>query len=298
MPPDQLFFLHFSPIHPSRYMLLKYQYMILLYSMKKFFITLFILIIIAGIGFMFGWAQFSVPPGKYGVVNSKTHGIDPKPVRSGEFRWIWFKLIPTNVKIAVFSLDHNKYPINFTSILPSGETYASFVGLKNADFSWNLKGEIGFRLDPDMLINVTILNNLSGQEDLDSYLQSTAQNIEILLLRLLSSQGNDSTRLEQLMSGNPDVELEREIKRDFPWICDFSIKIQSAKYPDFVLYRQLRLIYEEFLSKQRELATSSFGKRAETYMENELRFEELERYGDLLTKYPILLEYLAMEKNQ
>jgi len=207
--------------------------------MKKFFITLLMLIIIAGAAFMFGWAQFSVPPGKFGIINSKTHGIDLKPVRSGEFRWIWYKLIPTNVKISVFSLDFKKYPINFNSSLPSGEIYADFIGLSNADFSWNLKGELGFRLDSDMLVPVVVQNNILSQEDLDAYLQTTAQNLENLLLRLLSSQGTDSARLEQLMSGNPDADLEREIKMDFPEICDFSIKIQSAKYPDFVLYRQL-----------------------------------------------------------
>jgi hypothetical protein len=266
--------------------------------MKKFFITLFILIIIAAAVFMFGWAQFSVPPGKFGVINSKTHGIDPKPVQSGEFRWIWYKLIPTNVKIAVFSLEQKKYPIDFDSALPSGESYASFIGLSNADFSWNLKGELSFKAAPETLVTVVTLNNLSSQEELDEYLQSTAQNIEILLLRLLSSQGNNSARLEQLMSGNPDLELEREIKNDFPWISDFSIRIQSAKYPDFILYRQLRLIYEDFLSGQREYVISTFGKRAETYLETQLRFEELEKYGDLLTKYPILLEYLAMEKGE
>jgi hypothetical protein len=264
--------------------------------MKKFFITLLVLIIIAGTGFMFGWAQFSVPPGKYGVISSKTHGIDTELVRSGEFRWIWYKLIPTNVEIAVFSLDHNNYPINFNSSLPSGETYASFVGLTNTDFSWKLNCELSFKLDPEMLISVVTQEHLSNQEDLDAYLQSVAQNIEILLLRFLSSQETDSTRLEQLMSGNSDAELEREIKAHFPEICDFTIKIQSAKYPDFILYKQLRLIYEEFLSSQREYAISSFGKRAENHMESRLRFEELEKYGELLTKYPILLEYLTMEK--
>jgi hypothetical protein len=271
--------------------------------MKKFFITLLILIILAGAVFMFGWAQFSVPPGKYGVINSKTHGIDPEIVRSGEFRWIWYKLIPTNVKVAVFSLDHNKYPIDFNSSLPSGETYASFIGLTNTDFSWNLKGEIGFRLDPEMLITAAAQNNLLSQEDLDEYLKSVAQNIENLTLRILSGQGfqsltSDNNRLEQLLSGNTDAELEMEIKREFPAVCDFSIKIQSAKYPDFILYRQLRLIYEEFLSSQRELAASSFGKRAETHLQTQLRFEELEKYGDLLTRYPILLDYLAMEKGE
>jgi hypothetical protein len=266
--------------------------------MKKFFITLIILIIALGTAFVFGWAQFSVPPGKYGVISSKTHGIDPKPVRSGEFRWVWYKLIPTNVKISIFNLDYNKYPVDFTSSLPSGENYTKFIGLTNADFSWNLKGEMGFRLTPEMLIPIVTQNNLSGQEDLDAYLQSVAQNIEVLLLRLLSSQGTDSTRLEQLMSGNPDPVLEMEIKVHFPEISDFSIKIQSAKYPDFVLYRQLRLIYEDYLSNQREYAVSSFGKRAENHMESQFRFEELEKYGELLTKYPILLDYLAVEKGE
>jgi hypothetical protein len=266
--------------------------------MKKFFITLIILIIIAGAAFMFGWAQFSVPPGKYGVIYSKTHGLDQKPVQSGEFRWIWYKLIPTNVKISVFSLEQNTYPVDFSSSLPSGETYVSFIGLTNADFSWNLKGELSFKLDPQMLIPVVSKNNLINQNDLDAYLQSVAQNIEVLLLRFLSSQGTDSERLEQLMSGTPDAELESEIKVNFPEICDFSIKIKSAKYPDFVLYRQLRSIYENYLSKQREYAISSFGKKMENYMEIQLRVEKLERYGELLTKYPILLEYLAIEKDE
>jgi len=266
--------------------------------MKKFFITLIILIIIAGTVFMFGWAQFSVPPGKYGVIYSKTHGLDQKPIQSGEFRWIWYKLIPTNVRISVFNLENNHYPIDFNSSLPSGETYAAFIGLKNADFSWNLKGELNFKLDPQMLISVVSQNNLVSQADLDAYLQSVEQNIENLLLRLLSSHGTDSVRLEQLMSGNPDAELDREIKGNFPEICDFSISIKSANYPDFVLYRQLRLIYEGYLSSQREYAVSSFGKRAENHMETQIRFEELERYGDLLTKYPILLEYLSMEKGE
>jgi hypothetical protein len=266
--------------------------------MKKFFITLIILIIIAGTAFMFGWAQFSVPPGKYGVIYSKTHGIDQIPVQSGEFRWVWYKLIPTNVRISIFSLEQNKYPVDFNSSLPSGETYAAFIGLTNADFSWNLKGELSFKLDPQMLIPVVSKNNLITQDDLDAYLQSIDQNIVNLLLKLLSSQITDSTRLENIMSGNTDADLEKEIKENYPEICDFSIKIKSAKYPDFVLYRELRLIYENYLSKQREYAVSSFGKRAENHMESQLRNEELERMGELLTKYPILLEYLAMEKGE
>jgi hypothetical protein len=265
--------------------------------MKKFLITLLILLIIGGAVFLFGWAQFSVPPGLYGVVNSKTHGFDPDVVRSGEFRWIWYKLIPTNVQIAVFRLEQTKFPVNFNSSLPSGDTYASFAGLTNANFSWELRGEISFRIDPDGLAPLAARNNLLGQEALDEYLQNAAKDIEIIILRTLSSAGSDSERIERIMSGNHDAEMENEIKSAFPEILDFSFVIHSAKYPDFILYRQLRLLYDEFLASQREYVTAAFGIRAENHIQTQLHFGELERYGELLTKYPILLEYMALEKN-
>ena len=102
--------------------------------MKKFLVTLLILLILAGTVFFLGWSQMSVPVGYYGVINSKTHGVNPELVRSGEFRWIWYKLIPTNVNIAVFRLDPVNFTMNFSSSLPSGDTYASFAGIE-ADFS-------------------------------------------------------------------------------------------------------------------------------------------------------------------
>jgi len=263
--------------------------------MKKFLIILFIFIALGGTVFFFGWVQFSVPPGQYGVIISKTHGIESNYVKSGEFRWIWYKLLPTNVKIAVFNIEHEKYHINFKSTLPSGDTYASFVGASNANFSWNLTGEISFKLNPDSLVNLTEKYNLASQADLENHLKTIAQDIELIILRSLST--TDSLRLEQIMSGNTDMQMEEEIKTRFPEILDFTFLINSAKFPDFILYNQIRLIYEDFLIKQREFITSSFGTRAEYHINAQLRFEELSRYGELLTKYPILLEYLAIEHN-
>jgi len=263
--------------------------------MKKFIITLLILLILGGTAFFFGWAQFMVPPGQYGVVISKTHGIDPDLIRSGEFRWIWYKLIPANVKIAVFNPAHVKYPINYNSALPSGDTYASFVGITNVDFSWNLRGDISFKVNPDSLVSLSKSQNLTSQDDLNSYLQSVSQEMEILIISELSSAGTE--RLEQLMSGKNDVQIEQLVKSRFPEIQDFSLIINSARFPDFILYRQIRGLYEDFLSRQREVISSAFGRRAEIHIENQLRFEELERYGDLLTRYPVLLEYLTLENH-
>ena len=264
--------------------------------MKKFFITLFFITVLCAAAFFFGWVQLSVPPGSYGVISSKTHGVDPQPVHSGEFRWIWYKLIPTNVQIAVFRIEPVKFHVDFSSSLPSGDSYASFAGL-GADFSWELKGEISFSLDPGKLVSVASGHNLTSQEDMDAYLQDIAYKIEVIILRTLSSSETNSLRLEKILAGNTDEEMEQEIKTQFPEIHDFSFVIQSAKYPDFILYRHVRLLYEEFLAKQREYVAAAFGRRAETHIENQLHFDELERYGDLLTKYPVLLEYLAMNRD-
>jgi len=263
--------------------------------MKKFFITLLILLALGGAGFFFGWVQFSVPPGLFGVIHSKTHGIDQQLVKSGEFRWVWYKLLPTNVKIAVFNLDHVKFPVKFKNDLPSGDTYSNFVGLTSANFSWNIDGEIAFKLKPDSLIDLSKNYNLMNQDDLDAYLKNIAKDIELIILHTISTIGADSERLERLLSGNPDTLMEQEIKKKHQEITDFTLSIQNAKFPDFILYKQIRLLYEEFLIKQREYISSSFGTRAENHIESQLRFEELERYGDLLTKYPILLDYIALE---
>jgi hypothetical protein len=179
--------------------------------------------------------------------------------------------------------------------LPSGDSYASFSGLGPADFSWDLKGEISFNIDPDMLVPLVAENNMADQETLDAYLQDMAQNIKVIILRTLSSADADSQRLEKILSGNPDEQMENEIKNRYPEIRDFSFFITSARFPDFVLYRQVRLLYEEFLTRQREYVTAALGRNAEKHIETQLHFGELERYGELLTKYPILMQYLELQ---
>jgi len=149
-----------------------------------------------------------------------------------------------------------------------------------------------------MLVSAVSTHNLANQQDLDDYLHNVALNIKVIILRTLSSIEIDNLRLEKILSGSPDAEMEREIMNKFPEIRDFSFVIQSAEYPDFILYRHVRFLYEEFLEKQREYVTTTLGRRAETHIEAQLHFDELERYGELLTKYPVLLEYLTLNRNE
>jgi hypothetical protein len=262
--------------------------------MRKFIISLLFLLFFAGLIFFMGWAQLSVPPGAYGVIFSKTHGIDPEPVMSGEFRWVWYKLIPTNVEIPVFHLEPENWTINFNSTLPSGNSYALFASL-NTDFSWELKALVSFNLKPEKLVQIVTDNSINNQEALLDYKHQIAQKIETIILRILSSGDINTERLESILAGGRDIEMEREINQLFPEIRDFTFIIQSAKFPDFILYKHVRLLYEDFLAKQREFIKSAMDLRAEAHIETRLRFNELELYGDLLTRFPVLLEFLEME---
>jgi hypothetical protein len=265
--------------------------------MKKFFITLLVLLILAAIGFFFGWAQMGVPPDAYGVIRSKSHGIDPNLVRPGEFRWVWYKLVPTNVQTSVFRLDTVSRDISARNTLPSADTYAAFAGVQG-DASWELRASISFTLSPDALIPLVAANNIGTQDELDSHQADIAAQIEAFVLNRLNYSEEFATQIEAMLKDNANLDLEREIVGRSPQIANFSLVIQSAKLPDFTLYRVTKGLYEEFIAKQREFIASELSEKALNRVETYNRFEELERYGVLLTKYPILLDFLALENRR
>jgi hypothetical protein len=263
--------------------------------MKKFIAALIFLVMLGGAAFFFGWAQITVPSGAYGVMRSKTHGIDPDLIREGEFRWVWFKLIPTNVNIAVYHLDRVDHSFSVKDTLPSGSTYAAFAGI-TADFSYDISATLSFSVNPDFLIPLISDHNIGSQADLDNFETSTAGAIEVFILNRIGLGGEPVENLEELLRTGSSPELENAIKEHYPHIEHIKCLIRTAKIPDFALYRQARSIYEDFLSRQQEYLSSGLIEKAAARIDSQLRFDELARYGELLTKYPILVQYLAIEQ--
>lgn len=263
--------------------------------MKKIFVFFIFFIILGGLAFFFGWAQFAVPPGSYGLMRSKTHGVDSRLIREGEFRWVWYKLIPTNVDITLYRLDRVEHSFAFRNSLPSGSAYAAFAGL-TADFSYDVSGEFVFSLKPDTLVSLAVDTNTGSQEELDSLEKTLANEIEGFILRRLGLNGENTQTLEEILSTGSSPALESAILEQFPAIENLSCHIKTAHFPDFVLYRRVREIFETFLSQEKEYLDGGLREKAEKQIDSRLRFDELERYGELLTKYPILVQYLALEK--
>jgi hypothetical protein len=262
--------------------------------MRKFFIVVFILLALGGTVFFSGWVQLKVPPGSYGVLRSKTHGIDGSLIREGEFRWVWFRLIPTNTDIQVFRPPRAERRINRRGTLPSAELYTGFAAV-DADFSYEFDAELSFLIDADSLIPLVRERDIRNQEELEAYAASLARDIEAFVLRRMEGLGEDGEELRRLMETGSGAGLEGEVLSNFPAIRDFSCRISEIRYPDFRLYEQLRQLYADYLGKQREYILSATDGRAERQIDSRFRLDELASYGELLTRYPALLEYLKLE---
>jgi hypothetical protein len=265
--------------------------------MKKAFGVFIVLIILGGVAFFFGWAQLPVPPGSYGVLRSKTHGTDPAVIREGEFRWVWHKLIPTNVTILVFTPRQVGVPVSVEGTLPLAEIYAEKMGIA-ADFSYTIEADLSFSIKPDALPSLALTRGVTDQAALDEYEKSLGREIDFFArerLEAYASQGELADGPEPYSGLRTASErLEGEIENAFPDVENLSYVIRGAKMPDFALYATAKSLYGDYLRRQQELMGAEISGRAERSVEALFRFEELEKYGELLTKYPALLHYLEL----
>ena len=265
--------------------------------MKKFLLFLMVLIILGGAGFFFGWAHLTVPPGSYGVMRSKTHGLDPQVIREGEFRWLWYKLIPTNVRVLTFTLGPVTRPVRSSGSLVSGDVFAALAGIE-ADFSWEITGEITFSLRPEHLPELARRENLTSDADLRRAEERLAARIENFVLQQISAyaERGDGQMLQTLRITGSLPELDLEIQRAFPEIENLICVIRVVRFPDHVLYQSLKDLYREYIGRQAALLSPNVTSGAETRITMNLRLDELARYGELLTRYPVLLQFLALER--
>ena len=264
--------------------------------MKKFFFILFLLIILGGAGFFLGWTNTTVPPGSFGVMRSKTHGLESQVIQSGEFRWIWYKMIPTNAEVSVFNISPVRRSIRSTGSLGSGQVFANLSGL-SADFSWEITGELRFSLKPEILPELAGRENIRNDADLRRYEEDLAVRIETMALGRVMTLTNsgDEGAIESLVLTGTLPGLENDILRAFPEIENIHCVFRAVRLPDFDLYRALTALYRDYLERQNVALREDVLMDAQNRIGSRFRLDELSQYGEVLTRYPILLDFLAMD---
>jgi hypothetical protein len=261
--------------------------------MKKI-ISILIVFIIAGCAVFFrGWTQAAVPHGSYAVLRSKTHGLYAKTIESGHFTWLWYRLIPANTAITVFNVKNQTVQIDAEGDLPQSDVYASFVGV-NASFAWKVSGTASFSIDPESLPSLTEQFGISDQSGLDAHNSELCSLLLQFIEQRLSYYCGQKDVIEKIDSGGGYQKLDDDIRAAFPCITKLSCQLTVKKLPGFEMYEAAKDLYDDYIGHQREVLNIEITENAAERIRSQFRMDELARYGDLLTKYPILLEYLKL----
>ena len=251
--------------------------------MKKALVSLIILILFGAAVFYLGWVQFDVPIGNYGLMLSKTSGVYPELIHSGKFLWRWERLLPTNTQLRLFSLDPVVQTDTFSSSLPSAQLYATKLE-GNPDFTYTITVESTGKIHPQDLIPLVEQHNLQDQEALEKLIRDEIHQFNVAVTAyLLEETQNDTTGLRiQTVTTQELVEATAFTERA-PWLEIVSTDIRNVKMPDASLYLTAKNAYLNSIIE---------GTGSQEITENN-NFTALVNLGEILTKYPALVEFMV-----
>ncbi len=264
--------------------------------MKKFITWMILLIALAGAGFLAGWIQFRIPAGSYGVYVTKTRGWHSGILEPGRFAWTWEALIPTNLRLFRFTVEPRTEAVTFAGSLPSSGLYAGFA-VGNPDFSYDVSYTITASVRPEALPGVAESRRIETQESLNAWLTERIRTAGEALRGLLLARSSDPDWIAAVLGGDPGAmkALSEDIAEGAPELEILSVAIRSLKVPDLDLYRAVKSRYLSFLESEESALNRILEKESQARAQVELRLESLERYGQLITKYPKLIDFLAVE---
>ncbi len=259
--------------------------------MKQVLASFFIILIAAVVVFLIGWVQFDIKPGECGVMVSKTSGTLEKALLPGSFAWRWEKLLPTNASILKFSMEPHTSVQSYTGSLPGSDLYAKMLE-SSPDFSYEL--EIAVQLSPtaEGLVSLVEKNEISSKEDLDTYLENKAMVIskavaDSILPDLDAAPSRSYYHPKALDKSSLDA-LAKSAADDLETVTLNSIEITKSRLPDMDSYVKTKELYENYKLEIEESLKERASQYADEIHEGEKSITMLEKYAELLKKYPQL----------
>jgi hypothetical protein len=264
--------------------------------MKKFFVSLLILCVLGGAAFFIGWIQFAIPAGMYGVLVSKTGGVNMKPIEPGTFRWQWERLLPTNTIIHRFSLTPQSVSLPVTGKLPSADIYSSLMD-GSPDFSYNISVAVSLSLKAQYLPDLVRNRNITEQYQLDDFLKVEAKRAGAAAVQYLVSSAGEQQDISGNSVSRDNVIHAISAETEFPEIEITEISFNAVKMPDMALYRDAQRFYLSYYEQVRTGMLRSADAQAAVSSGDYLQIERFARWGKILTEYPILIDFIAVSRD-
>lgn len=265
--------------------------------MKKFLISMFILIIFAGAVFFIGWGQFAVPAGSYGVMVSKTSGISQKTIVPGEFCWFWERLLPTNTSMRIFSIIPVTRTTTISGELPSADIYSPMLeGSPNFSYKFSVQTEL--MMKSNYLPNFVRRTDAKENEQLQEYLNQQGDLIaQEVIQYILSKSLDNANNLMLLATDTGELKAGINAESKFKDLEISNITVKTAQMPDTELYNIAKASYAEFQAKVKQ-SLAELTKNQSTITANDyLQIERFARWGKILQEYPILIDFLAVSRD-
>lgn len=259
--------------------------------MKKFFVLLILLLMAGGAVFYLGWVQMEIPPNTVGVVFSKTWGWELAPLEPGKFSWRWEKLLPRNMSLYLFPLETYSAELSLSGHLPSGELYSLFLE-GQPDFRYQLGIQVSYRFKADHL---PLLASQDGL--LPETLADFAKGLEV-------GMAESAREILQDFFSSPSANLshfsteiiKKKILERYGFLELLSLNLSERVLPDPDLYEKGREMYFSVLDARKKAVADSSRDMAVEDLRDERELERLKKYGEVLTRYPSLIDFLALEK--
>lgn len=246
--------------------------------------------------FYFGWVQFDLPENTYAVMFSKTGGYDNRVIEPGRFNWRWERILPTNSKLIKMVITTQRTALTYDGALPSGDLYGSVLPEK-PDFSYKMNMELTYRLKEEKLPDLVRTGILDGG-DLSGFYKSVQDEFLKTVKDETTGFFNQSLSLDNSSYGKLEEKLTGKLASRFPYIDFQSLVIKNINYPDLDLYSKCRDLYNQILDRRKESEIATEKWAIESKADLDTKLEILSRYGELLTKYPILVDYFALDPSK
>ncbi|MFP4011106.1 MAG: hypothetical protein ACLFUM_05360 [Spirochaetaceae bacterium] len=266
--------------------------------MRKFLVGLFILLIAAGAVFYIGWVQIRIPAGSYGVVFTKTGDWDETVIRPGEFHWRWERLLPTNFTLHVFPATAHRVDLRSSGTLPSAEVYAEYLE-DSPDFGYQIDLTVAYRIRASELPRLAREQGLRPadlEEWYDDYDDRITDQARGLVREVYTEAQEESPGRIHLAS--LEKELTDAFAEEFSDLEFLQVVPTRVSVPDFDLYEAGRSLYFETVEARRAAIAEDALEAEERRITEESRLGTLKRYGEVLSEFPVLLDYFSMSAEQ
>ncbi|MFW5683488.1 MAG: hypothetical protein ACOC1I_01410 [Spirochaetota bacterium] len=262
--------------------------------MKKLAVVFVILLILGGVVFYFGWIQIQIPSDGYGVIFSRTNGWEEDVIEPGSFAWRWQRLLPTNFELYVFRPEPHRTSVSLSGALPSSSAIETILQ-ESGEFSYELRVDVQTRIRAGELPSLARRQELRP-DDLDAYYDEIDARISTVAQDALMGliQTDDGTLSLDSRHESVVNAITSRIESQVPSLEVVAVTPRRIELPDLELYATAKELATSILEARAQSLREAAREVAQNQAQSDSGIELLERYGEILDRFPVLLEYFRM----